>query len=128
MSKQKIRPNIKKIGETGEDLAAHYLISQGYEILFRNFHSAYGEIDIIAMLNEEVVFFEVKTRSSKVENALRSVSRKKCRKLRQTAASFLSRFQEYEDNLTRFDIIVIIIGKKGQLYTIQHFDNAFADI
>ena len=126
MRKYRTEKNKKKIGETGEDLAVHYLISQSYDILFRNFYSAYGEIDIIALRDNELVFVEVKTRSSRIDDALSSVSKEKQRKLKQTAGLFYQKFPEYEDLLSRFDLIAVILGKKGQIYSIQHFDNAFS--
>ena len=126
MRKYQTGKDKKKIGETGEDLAVHYLISQNYDIVFRNFYSAYGEIDIIALRGDELVFVEVKTRSSRIDDALSSVSKEKQRKLRQTAGLFYQKFPEYEDLLSRFDLIAVILGKKGQIYSIQHFDNAFS--
>src|SRR5665648_1233285 len=51
------------LGEKGELLAKCYLEKKGYSILEQNFRTRYGEIDIIAKFQEEIVFFEVKTRS-----------------------------------------------------------------
>jgi len=52
-------------GNIGEDLAAKYLQNLGYAILDRNFHSRFGEIDIVAQEGNTLVFVEVKTRWSK---------------------------------------------------------------
>ncbi len=52
------------LGKWGEMKAASYLISQGIEILKRNYRCEYGEIDLIAKDGETIVFVEVKTRSS----------------------------------------------------------------
>ena len=52
------------LGKWGEMQAASYLISQGLEILERNYRCEYGEIDLIAKEGETIVFVEVKTRSS----------------------------------------------------------------
>ena len=51
-------------GKTGEDAVCEYLKSMGYDVLNRNFHSRYGEIDVIAKVGECTVFVEVKTRKS----------------------------------------------------------------
>ena len=53
-----------KIGRLGEDLAGRFLEKNGYQIIDRNFSTCYGEIDLIAELGEEILFCEVKTRSS----------------------------------------------------------------
>ncbi len=55
-------------GNIGEDIAAKFLISQGFRIIERNYRKKYGEIDIIARTEGEVPretgyihFFEVKS-------------------------------------------------------------------
>lgn len=52
-------------GKIGEDMATEYLNKKGYKILERNFECRQGEIDIIALDKDEIVFVEVKTRTSK---------------------------------------------------------------
>ena len=51
-------------GKLGEDLACKYLETKGYKIIERNFEARQGEIDIIAIDKKEIVFIEVKTRTS----------------------------------------------------------------
>ncbi|MBO7499129.1 MAG: YraN family protein, partial [Bacteroidaceae bacterium] len=51
-------------GRRGEDLATAFLLSKGYGILERNWKSGRKEIDIIAQDGRDLVFVEVKTRSS----------------------------------------------------------------
>ena len=53
-----------KIGKLGEDLAGRFLENNGYQIIDRNFQTRYGEIDLIAQQAGEILFCEVKTRSS----------------------------------------------------------------
>lgn len=52
------------IGKNGEDLAADFLQKQGYKIIERNFRTRGGEIDIIALHKDTLVYVEVKTRTS----------------------------------------------------------------
>lgn len=51
----------QKIGKNGEDQAEMFLVKQGFSIIERNFSTRFGEIDIIALLNNCYYFFEVKT-------------------------------------------------------------------
>jgi len=51
-------------GNEGERLAAESLQIKGYEILQRNYRSKWGEIDIVAKINDIVVFVEVKTKTT----------------------------------------------------------------
>ena len=44
----------KNIGAWGEEQAALYLQKQGYNLLCRNFHSRYGEIDLIVQKDDRV--------------------------------------------------------------------------
>ena len=53
-----------EFGKMGEDIAANYLTKNNYKIIERNFRCKQGEIDIIAKERDEIVFVEVKTRSS----------------------------------------------------------------
>ncbi|MBP3708246.1 MAG: YraN family protein [Clostridia bacterium] len=56
----------KVFGSIGEQISCKYLINNNYKIIEKNFFFRGGEIDIIAFDIEknELVFFEVKTRSS----------------------------------------------------------------
>ena len=53
----------KQLGNQGEEMAIKYLKNKGYKILDRNFrYKGYGELDIVAKKEEDIVFVEVKTR------------------------------------------------------------------
>ena len=54
----------QRLGKWGEETATIFLTDRGYQILERNFRTPYGEIDLIARLEDTIVFVEVKTRSS----------------------------------------------------------------
>ncbi len=52
------------LGQNGEELAADYLMKQGYRILHRNWNLHKGcELDIVATKDNQLHFIEVKTRS-----------------------------------------------------------------
>ena len=55
---------MQTIGKKGEDLSAEYLLSQGYQILSRNYRFKKSEIDLICRHQELLVFVEVKSRTS----------------------------------------------------------------
>lgn len=56
--------NNKKLGDFGEKIARLYLEKNKYKIVEMNFRGKQGEIDIIAKDQKELVFIEVKTRTS----------------------------------------------------------------
>lgn len=74
----------------GEDFACRFLRAKGYNILTRNFHSRFGEIDIVAQDKGQLVFVEVKTRnSSKFGSPLEAVTENKLAKIRMTGEYFM---------------------------------------
>lgn len=105
----------KDIGNNGEDIAAQYLIQNGFTIISRNFYCRYGEIDIIAIKDNITHFIEVKTRKNKkFANALESVTQSKKNKLIKTALMY------NPDCICCFDIIEVY--KNGEL---NFLENAF---
>ena len=98
----------KSIGNSGEDLAARYLESNGYEIVARNFHSRYGEIDIIARDGERTVFVEVKRRSGVGYGSPgEAVDARKQRKIVLTALAYMQA-NGLLDSPIRFDVVEIL--------------------
>ncbi len=111
------------MGKIAEDHAVIYVRRLGYRILARNFYTKYGEIDILAYIDREVVCFEVKASTSTVYDSpgLR-VNRLKILKIQKCFEAFISRFQQYEHYSCRIDVIAVYI-KGNTLYDIQHFKN-----
>ena len=77
----------KEIGDRAELRAARYLQDLGYEIIERNFHSRFGEIDIVAQKDGVLHFVEVK--ASLVKNPLENITLQKMQKLQKTIRFFL---------------------------------------
>lgn len=112
----------KKLGKVGEEWAAHYLRSKGYEIIDHQVHSRFGEIDLITQDGDTIVFVEVKTRSNRnfgsPEEALTTW---KQYKLIHAAEDYLSRIDHYREDW-RVDLVVIEVDKGG-LNRIDHYEN-----
>lgn len=78
------------LGKKGEEMAVTWLVSNGYEILHRNWRYSRYEIDIIAKKDEFLHFIEVKIlHFSPYINPEDSVTREKFRHLRWVADEFL---------------------------------------
>ena len=101
----------KTIGKIGEDLACQYLRSSGYKIVENNFfYHAYGEIDIIAKKNRELIFVEVKTRTNnKFGRPAEAVNSLKQKHMYQTAKYYLH-YTRQENIDVRFDVIEVFIN------------------
>lgn len=90
-------------GKAGEDFAAEYFEKLGYKIAARNFHSRFGEIDVVAESTEFLVFAEVKTRKSdRYARACEAVDLKKQRKIALTAMQYISARNGKECPFRRF--------------------------
>jgi len=110
------------LGKKGEDRAVEALEKAGMAIIARNFRSKTGEIDIIALDGEILVFIEVKAWSIfGMENLSYSLSPKKQRRIIETAKYFLSINRQYYGRAIRFD--VVFIGKEA----VTHLASAFME-
>jgi putative endonuclease len=106
-------------GKIGEDLATNFLEKEGYRIIDRNFRVFEGEIDIIALYKNELVFLEVKTRKSNFFGYPGEfITKSKINKIKKAAFAYLSK------NPTanwRIDAISVIIN--GHSHNIEHIKN-----
>ena len=98
----------RTLGERAEQTALRYLLSHGLKSITRNFRSRGGEIDLIMLHDDCLVFVEVRYRGSmRFAPPAVTVDRKKQRKILQTAALFLAREQRYTRHTIRFDVVSI---------------------
>ena len=123
------RANESPIGPRGENIAADYLRRKGLRILERGYASKTGEIDIIALDQQTLVFVEVKTWQRPAEGGPSdAVDHIKQGRLTQTALGYLKQHSLLE-NRARFDVIQIVIdavpGRPSNPPEIRHFENAF---
>lgn len=116
--------NQREKGKYAEELAEEYLIKKGYSIINRNFHfGRYGEIDIIACIDEILVFVEVKARWTKLfGTAEESITSKKIMSLRRVAEGYLYT-HKIQNRACRFDTIAIDGSVKPPI--INHIENVF---
>ena len=113
------------LGQHGENLAAQFLRRQGHRILYKNFRAPHGgEVDIVCRdkRHSELVFVEVKTRTSEIFGApAEAVDQKKRRLIIRGAMQWL-RMLDKPEITYRFDIVEVVIGPPLE---IRHIQNAF---
>lgn len=110
-------------GKAGEDFACRVLTEKGYQIVERNHHSCYGEIDIIAENDNALAFVEVKARKKSSKTMPReAVDIRKQRKIILTAMLYLQLHQAKKP--PRFDVFEIWHTENGIL-KFNHLENAF---
>lgn len=112
------------LGNRGERAAARHLKRRGYRILARQSRSRIGEIDLIALDRDTLVFVEVKTRSSHAAgHPSEAVTHAKQQRLVRTALAWMKRRGVLHQR-GRFDVVAITWCDDGPP-TIEHYENAF---
>ncbi len=97
----------REIGNLGENIAAKYLESLGYHILDKNFRARQGELDIIAVDNDVLVFLEVKTRrNGTYGRPIDAINRVKQSHIKDTAKYYIYK-NHLEDCYVRIDAIEV---------------------
>lgn len=113
----------KQTGQTGEDIAAQFLVSREYEIIERNYRWRQGEIDLIARKDDVMVFVEVKTATTINFGTPESwVDARKQAQIGKAAMHYLQH-NEVEDVDCRFDVVAVT--EQSGRWSVEHFENAF---
>lgn len=112
---------MRSIGNIGEDIAEKYLLAKGAKILARNYTVRGGELDLIAELNDVVLFVEVKLRKTDAFGSIyETIPPSKQRRLSHAAKVYLQQSGLLDRKFARFD--VIFIHPDG---CIEHIERAF---
>lgn len=110
----------KLLGRLGEQSASKYLTKKKYKIIEKNFTTKVGEVDLIALYGDLLVFIEVKTRSSTVYgNPAEAVDYNKQRKYVLLAQQYVFMHPEHNKRSIRFDVVEILNEQ------INHIEGAF---
>ena len=109
-------------GKKGEKFVAEYLENQGFKISCMNYHSKYGEVDIIFEDEKYIVFVEVKLRKkNSLIRGIEAVNRSKRIKIIKTALVYL--MNHVCTKQPRFDVAELFDFQSG--LTVNYFKNAF---
>lgn len=119
------RPRRERIGRGGERAALILLLLKGYRPRHRNWRGPAGELDLVVERGGQIVFVEVKTRSSQLcGGALAAFDRDKQRSVVRTAAAYLGRYSLW-DRPCRFDLVAIERGERIPWWRLRHVVGAF---
>ena len=114
----------RQVGALGEKIALSLLRSKGYKILKKNFHTRFGEIDIVAQDGDTLVFVEVKTRHGRAFGLPEeAVGKRKIRHLEKAGQIFrLNRAGLPEAE--RIDVVSIELAQNDQVIRKELIKNA----
>ena len=114
----------KAIGDLGENFAAELYEKSGFAVMKRNYHSRYGEIDLIAESEDTLCFVEVKTRNlTTLGTPAEAVDYRKQKKLTLTAMKYLTVAECFKQ--PRFDVLELW-QKDGRIVRYNLIENAFS--
>lgn len=106
------QPSSHEVGRIGEDVCAGFLIKRGYKILERNWHCVFGEADLVALDDEQLVLVEVKTRLC--------LDERKRKRYRNIALAYMTTRPHYKH--MRFDVAGVRIVRE-HLASVRYFEN-----
>lgn len=114
-----------ELGRRGEQLAAAFLEGEGLKIIDRNWRCTQGEIDLIALDGDNLVFVEVKTRSgTSFGHPLESITPLKLARIRRLSAAWCEVHPEHSARSARVDAISVLAPRNGTV-DIEHLKRVF---
>lgn len=118
---------MQKRGDRFEQRAAQWLVARrGMKLLARNFRCRTGEIDIVALDGEQLVFVEVRARMNpRFASAAASVDQRKQRRLVLSAHNFLQAHPKWANRPARFDVIAFEPPQSGVEPSVRWIRAAF---
>lgn len=120
------RPGTRRLGELGERYAALWLVRRGHRLLTRNWHTRYGELDVVTLSPDGlIVFVEVKTRRSMRNGTPQeAVTQDKQLHLRRAGVDWLLDPGHHMSHRgVRFDVITVVV--RGPSPMVHHIPGAF---
>ena len=111
-------------GRTAEERALSYLKKHGLAPLRRNFRSRHGEIDLIMLDSDILVFVEVRSRdNTSMLDPLESIDEIKMSKIISCSEYFLQKEKKWSNSYCRFDVVTISGSQSEE--KIEWIKNAF---
>ena len=97
-----------EVGAWAESEAQRYLETRGLKFVKRNFHCKFGEIDLVMLDGDIIVFVEVRYRANdRFGTGFETITNAKQRRLATTPGSFLARHHRLSNRCARFDVVSI---------------------
>lgn len=111
------------LGKIGEEIAARYLSAHGYKIIEMNFYKRWGEIDIVAVEDNVLVFVEVKSHmEDNPVTPVESITPWKLKALKRTCLFYKASHPKLPEAL-RIDFVGIIFDSSLKPIKINHIEN-----
>ncbi len=115
-------------GKNGEEKALEFLLKKGFELVEMNYENKIGEIDLIMVDNDWLVFVEVKLKvGDKFGTPEEMINKKKLSQIKRVAESYLvlekkkiKRFEKF-----RIDAVCMVTDENKEILRINHYENIY---
>jgi len=110
----------RNTGRIGEGLAEDFLRVKGYQNIMRNYSTRFGEIDLICMDKDQMVFVEVKAKKTLFFGTPEEMfTRGKYNKVKRMATVYLNG----KEVNCRIDMVAIELNNDNTLKNLRHYKN-----
>jgi len=118
-----MRTHNQRLGERGEHIAARWLATKGWRLVYHRFRNGRRDIDLVAERSGKVAFVEVKARrGAAFGGPVEAVNHRKQKELARSASVWISRHGRPSESY-RFDVIGVLVD--GDRVLVKHVENAF---
>ena len=115
----------QRLGDFGERHAARLLEADGHRVIARGWRCAAGELDLVTLDGEELVFVEVRTRRGEALGTPEdSIDARKAARLLALGDQFLAAHPAHDARIWRIDLVAIVIDSTGRIARATHHENA----
>lgn len=115
-------------GKNGEEMAREFLVKKGFELVESNYENKIGEIDLVMVDKDWLVFVEVKLKvGDKFGTPEEMIDKRKLSKIKRVAESYLvlekkkiKRFEKF-----RIDAVCMVTDENKEILRINHYENIY---
>lgn len=113
-------------GRRGEDIAESFLVGNGFSIIKKNFHTRFGEIDLVAARGTTLHFVEVKLKvGTDFGTPEEMIDKRKIRQVMKTGEAYLlqNRRMAAKFAKTQVDAVCIVVDQEGNKERVNYYEN-----
>jgi putative endonuclease len=115
----------QRLGDFGERQAALLLAGRGHEVIARGWRCPAGELDLVTLDGDELVFVEVRTRrGERLGTPEESIDERKAARLLALGEQFIAAHPAYDGRIWRIDLVAIVLDATGRIVRTTHHENA----
>ena len=112
------------VGKIGEDFACEFLKDKGFTIKDRGYKSKFGEIDIIAIKDKKVYFFEVKTSASEKVTPFDNMNFRKVQNFKRNVEVYILKHKFHELGVMfSINFIAVYLNNDKTLKKVELIEN-----